>query len=256
MFVSVPCGVFVFLNYGLKGKATKRLQFPSPAGSSYFSINCQVFPVCIRPDGFRPLRGLRISQSSSGTENGKRPSCFRPLRGLRISQSRTAIAIAGAAWEFPSPAGSSYFSIVMSDSLRFDWVGCFRPLRGLRISQSYVRLDKRIEVWVSVPCGVFVFLNEFDKLVAKKKKAVSVPCGVFVFLNIVVNDSFPSGLREVSVPCGVFVFLNRASILPMTRRRGCFRPLRGLRISQSCNTGKQQHPAEGFRPLRGLRISQ
>ena len=82
---------------------------------------------------------------------------------------------------------------------------------------------------------------------------VSVPCGVFVFLNDKELDD--AGLGAVSVPCGVFVFLNRKycvikreplrfpspagssyfSIVLLLERRDAetrFRPLRGLRISQ------------------------
>ena len=36
--VSVPCGVFVFLNQKLNDKGAEFTRFPSPAGSSYFSI--------------------------------------------------------------------------------------------------------------------------------------------------------------------------------------------------------------------------
>ena len=39
--------------------------------------------------------------------------------------------------------------------------------------------------------------------------------------------------RRVSVPCGVFVFLNEEE-LREERKRRIFRPLRGLRVSQSC----------------------
>ena len=81
---------------------------------------------------------------------------------------------------FPSPAGSSYFSI-----------------KRLRVSNK--------TVVVSVPCGVFVFLNTIlQKDVVFK--SVSVPCGVFVFLNTFSPTNLR--MRTVSVPCGVFVFLN------------------------------------------------
>ena len=59
---------------------------------------------------------------------------------------------------FPSPAGSSCFSI----------------LRDIR---QWTR-----NTWVSVPCGVFVFLNQYYSI-ELWTICVSVPCGVFVFLN-------------------------------------------------------------------------
>ena len=108
---------------------------------------------------------------------------------------------------------------------------------------------------VSVPCGVFVFLNRSRMCSTTGKIAsVSVPCGVFVFLNSTgisntgTADLFPSPAgssyfsipsicahprrsQRVSVPCGVFVFLNaREDADNWILRR--FRPLRGLRISQ------------------------
>ena len=58
---------------------------------------------------------------------------------------------------FPSPAGSSYFSM-KKDGLHVLKNSCFRPLRGLRISQLYKR-NETLGRDVSVPCGVFVFLN-------------------------------------------------------------------------------------------------
>ena len=60
---------------------------------------------------------------------------FRPLRGLRISQSRITFDINKDITPFPSPAGSSYFSMHKPHLLAAEFVG------------------------VSVPCGVFVFLN-------------------------------------------------------------------------------------------------
>ena len=66
----------------------------------------------------------------------KRGARFRPLRGLRISQFSHMLYVQGLL----KPR--------------------FRPLRGLRISQLHILLQqlKKI-IQVSVPCGVFVFLN-------------------------------------------------------------------------------------------------
>ena len=49
---------------------------------------------------------------------------------------------------------------------------------------------------VSVPCGVFVFLNKPVKT-GKKSNKVSVPCGVFVFLNIEERLIKPELFTEV-----------------------------------------------------------
>ena len=59
---------------------------------------------------------------------------FRPLRGLRISQS---------------------VSLNVNPTVKL----CFRPLRGLRISQYKIAEEANKHVNVSVPYGVFVFLN-------------------------------------------------------------------------------------------------
>ena len=63
---------------------------------------------------------------------------FRPLRGLRISQSRQRLLQVERYRRFPSPTGSSYFSIRFTNF----------PLRGT--------------LTVSVPYGVFVFLNSIQ----------------------------------------------------------------------------------------------
>ena len=87
---------------------------------------------------------------------------------------------------------------------------------------------------VSVPCGVFVFLNYLlsecindalngfrplrglrisqsisNVLNVIMEPEVSVPCGVFVFLNSPSVPHLPDSPFLVSVPCGVFVFLNK-----------------------------------------------
>ena len=108
---------------------------------------------------------------------------FRPLRGLRVSQYGVQDDAQAADRQFPSPAGSSCFSI-----------------RGELCLQLLV-------VPVSVPCGVFVFLN----------------------WNIVSDGS---AQYIVSVPCGVFVFLNCVLYFEHEGVTQCFRPLRGLRVSQ------------------------
>ena len=161
--VSVPCGVFVFLNYLLSECINDAL------------------------NGFRPLRGLRISQSVADVLNYWEDRFgFRPLRGLRISQfywdqqyrdSRLVSVPCGVfvflntqylrtsstlskSFRLPSPAGSSYFSMTVCTSPDASVFASFRPLRGLRISQSISNvLNVIMEPEVSVPCGVFVFLN-------------------------------------------------------------------------------------------------
>ena len=85
-------------------------------------------------DRFRPLRGLRISQYYEPETEAEWYNGFRPLRGLRISQCEGKVV----------------------DVIQ---IGRFRPLRGLRISQSKMP-DLCGFTKVSVPCGVFVFLNK------------------------------------------------------------------------------------------------
>ena len=85
----------------------------------------------------------------------------------------------------------------------------FRPLRGLRVSQLGLKGVYKMTLEVSVPCGVFVFLNPRSRTTFDiNKDIVSVPCGVFVFLNCLYDDDCRRRVR-VSVPCGVFVFLNK-----------------------------------------------
>ena len=136
------------------------------------------------------------------------------------------------AGQFPSPTGSSYFSIELS------------------------LLIESLENLVSVPYGVFVFLNDVLAFLGCLRVAfVSVPYGVFVFLNLFnsffnIKYMFPSPTGSsyfsmasntallssltVSVPYGVFVFLNVILAVAVNRCLLCFRPLRGLRISQLC----------------------
>ena len=107
---------------------------------------------------------------------------------------------------FPSPAGSSYFSMVR-----------FR----VRISRTHQL--------VSVPCGVFVFLN------GRRRKHDEVngfpsPAGSSYFS--IDLSRLHTHWFIVSVPCGVFVFLNCLTTLNVSSHRSRFRPLRGLRISQ------------------------
>ena len=84
---------------------------------------------------------------------------------------------------------------------------------------------------ISVPCGVFVFLNRRSGFCDHLER-ISVPCGVFVFLNrdlaLVAGGGY-----DISVPCGVFVFLNESDYSEDRGTEQDFRPLRGLRVSQS-----------------------
>ena len=182
--VSVPCGVFVFLNYLLSECINDALNGFRPLRGLRISQSvADVLNYWEDRFGFRPLRGLRISQFYWDQQyrdsrlvsvpcgvfvflntqylrtSSTLSKSFRPLRGLRISQCarrRRQLDIT----PFPSPAGSSYFSMTVCTSPDASVFASFRPLRGLRISQSISNvLNVIMEPEVSVPCGVFVFLN-------------------------------------------------------------------------------------------------
>ena len=88
---------------------------------------------------------------------------FRPLRGLRVSQCpHTAVDVDGVK-RFPSPAGSSCFSIGKNEANK-KAPSYFRPLRGLRVSQCYFCSLAQSGERISVPCGVFVFLNTEERV--------------------------------------------------------------------------------------------
>ena len=108
--------------------------------------------------GFRPLRGLRISQSElADIFHGCREG-FRPLRGLRISQWCEDLKVK-IIHGFPSPAGSSYFSIREHFDIPVVPTGFPSPAGSSYFSiPEEFRKSYRFHN-VSVPCGVFVFLN-------------------------------------------------------------------------------------------------
>ena len=111
-------------------------RFPSPAGSSYFSI---LSPASgWQRDGsfgFRPLRGLRISQLLKDRVCAVQFRGFRPLRGLRISQFLFLTVLLDRVSKVSVPCGVFVFlNKVIREREHFDIPG-FRPLRGLRISQ-------------------------------------------------------------------------------------------------------------------------
>ena len=133
---------------------------------------------------------------------------------------------------FPSPTGSSYFSIVTD-------------IKQVELKQF------------PSPTGSSYFSMEHNSVNVNVVLNVSVPYGVFVFL----NDGYATTICTsvtVSVPYGVFVFLNKMTLETLEERRAGFRPLRGLRISQfpSSHETIKSFREKGFRPLRGLRISQ
>ena len=152
--VSVPCGVFVFLNKTPESEHHDRSCFRPLRGlriSQYNITKGRCFQEC-----FRPLRGLRISQYLQSYEFTDEDS-FRPLRGLRISQYIIRIA-ERLNVPFPSPAGSSYFSM-----------------------EGWAKITNTKDAFPS-PAGSSYF--SICKVVYRKQKfRVSVPCGVFVFLN-------------------------------------------------------------------------
>ena len=159
----------------------RKCTFPSPAGSSYFSINARSGGSRGRKDVSVPC-GVFVFLNEAGE------------RGPSDVVKKVSV-----------PCGVFVFLnvLMMVRALR---VFRFRPLRGLRISQSHgPRIVHEAEK-VSVPCGVFVFLNSLRSS-CKRLWSVSVPCGVFVFLNRYERYE-PQSKGIVSVPCGVFVFLN------------------------------------------------
>ena len=134
-------------------------RFPSPTGSSYFSMLSISFWTAASlvsvPYGVFVFLNDAVATSKTSILIG-----FRPLRGLRISQYRQVGDVEWQAGQFPSPTGSSYFSIELS------------------------LLIESLENLVSVPYGVFVFLNDVLAFLGCLRVAfVSVPYGVFVFLN-------------------------------------------------------------------------
>ena len=136
------------------------VKFPSPTGSSYFSMLCGV------------TRTLSMSSFPSPTGS----SYFSMIRLVNIfNNDRMTVSV---------PYGVFVFLNLLR-AQGHDLRSCgFRPLRGLRISQSHSRrLHRQYPTLVSVPCGVFVFLNGHRCLTNVDLMLVSVPCGVFVFLN-------------------------------------------------------------------------
>ena len=110
---------------------------------------------------FRPLRGLRISQLWRRINPSRDTAGFRPLRGLRISQYCSYVLFAtGIANKGFRPLRGLRISQCKNKSKEDKEMTSFRPLRGLRISQyDDGQIYLTPELPVSVPCGVFVFLN-------------------------------------------------------------------------------------------------
>ena len=129
-FVSVPFGDYLFLNINFDLN-TLNSEFPSPSGTLYFSMQ-SLTTNTIERIGFRPLRGLSISQSVN-----------KEIREDLIT--------------FPSPSGTIYSSIGRPGAVHHQYrvsvpfgdylflntntqishrsTSCFRPLRGLSIPQ-------------------------------------------------------------------------------------------------------------------------
>ena len=200
--------------------------FPSPAGSSYFSIQHDHMG-CHQLPRFRPLRGLRISQFKEGGKVdgykvvsvpcgvfvflNKTPeseqqdrSCFRPLRGLRISQYN--ITKGRCFQECFRPLRGLRISQYLQ-SYEFTDEDSFRPLRGLRISQYIIRIAERLNVPFPSPAGSSYFSMEGWAKITNTKDAFPSPAGSSYFS--ICKVVYRKQKFRVSVPCGVFVFLNK-----------------------------------------------
>ena len=184
--VSVPCGVFVFLNRNL----------------TFFDGNC--YAVSVPCGVFVFLNKIRKSMIEKWEGEVSVPC------GVFVFLNRGKSSSVRNQPEFPSPAGSSYFSILLI------------PAPSCRGSSPFPS-----------PAGSSYFsIHEAGYEPFRVLYAVSVPCGVFVFLNEFIGCSMIAG-TAVSVPCGVFVFLNGREPTSVSKKPiNCFRPLRGLRISQ------------------------
>ena len=152
--VSVPCGVFVFLNHkAVVGHGF--MEFPSPAGSSYFSI---VDTAALAEDIF-----VSVPCGVFVFLNTKQP----------VKTGKTS---------FPSPTGSSYFSI-----LRRAWPARPHPVFPSPTGSSYFsiraygRVLQNCPRKVSVPYGVFVFLNDGNGSLDLEEAVFPSPTGSSYF---------------------------------------------------------------------------
>ena len=179
--------------------------FPSPTGSSYFSIeSCET--------------SLKFGLS------------FRPLRGLRISQFWN-ICKPAPNDRFPSPTGSSYFS-----------------MEEYNCSMLAARFPS--------PTGSSYFSIPSDVCDAMRQILFPSPTGSSYFsIKPAPNDGF-ANLTFPSPTGSSYFSICQLGVLPEMQKG--FRPLRGLRISQSLLASRviRERGHFGFRPLRGLRISQ
>ena len=156
--VSVPCGVFVFLNCGLMGQALKKFQVSVPYGVFVF-LNSVKKCILYSMQSFRPLRGLRISQFHSICD---------VIPSIEVS-------VPCGVFVFLNDSDARYILNGMPVSVP---CGVFVFLNA----STWGSLKTRRSA-VSVPCGVFVFLNRNLLTSFTDAAKVSVPCGVFVFLN-------------------------------------------------------------------------
>ena len=154
-------------------------RFPSPAGSSYFSMAWDILKIQCKAEFPSPV-------------------------GVFVFLNLEEIATQALQYLFPSPAGSSYFSI-QPEADFFNVSALFPSPAGSSHFSIGVHPPRDSDYTISDPCGVFVFLNN----------------GYF-------NSEWFDG----------------------------FRPLRGLRISQLMHTSFTKYIILRFRPLRCLRISQ
>ena len=144
-------------NYQDKATGTMVYRFPSPTGSSCFSIDtCTIIYL-----------KMLLFPSPGGS------SCFSMIY-LMPEIPYTD--------QFPSPTGSSCFSIAQHPDYTDDCKGKVSVPYGV-----FVFLNSRLEdvhrhVIVSVPYEVFVFLST-KCLHFRKKKPVSVPYGVIGIFN-------------------------------------------------------------------------
>ena len=136
--------------------------FPSPFRGSYFSISIRSRQKDKKRRTFpSPFRGSYFSITKLATQAAGRQNGFRPLSGDLISQSTDVLSSLSMLLSFPSPFRGSYFSI-KEDFEMSEREKRFRPLPGDLISQCF----RNNCIWwlqgtVSVPFPGILFLNCF-----------------------------------------------------------------------------------------------
>ncbi len=111
--------------------------FPSPFRGSYFSISIRSRQKDKKRRTFpSPFRGSYFSITKLATQAAGRQNGFRPLSGDLISQSTDVLSSLSMLLSFPSPFRGSYFSI-KEDFEMSEREKRFRPLPGDLISQCF-----------------------------------------------------------------------------------------------------------------------